>query len=61
MTCANLIRSIAALGAVLVVAACDPEVGSTEWCEALNEKPKGDWTFNETADYTKHCIIRSDG
>ena len=26
----------------LGLAACDPEVGSKEWCQAMKEKPKGD-------------------
>jgi len=37
---------------------CAPEVGSDRWCANLKEKPKGDWSFNEAADYAKHCIIR---
>ena len=32
-------------------------VGSNEWCAELADKPKGDWTANETASYTKHCIM----
>ena len=42
----------------LVLVACAPEVGSEDWCKQMNEKPKGDWTANEVADYAKHCIIR---
>ena len=37
--------------------ACSAEVGSAEWCEELDQKPKGDWSVNEAADYTKHCIF----
>src|SRR5690606_21000994 len=37
---------------------CAPEVGSEAWCEALAEKPRGDWTANEGLDYARHCIIR---
>jgi hypothetical protein len=33
------------------------EVGSEAWCNDMEEKPKGDWTANEAADYTKHCIF----
>ncbi len=40
-----------------VLAACSPEVGSKEWCDSLKEKPKGNWTANEAADFTKHCIL----
>jgi hypothetical protein len=41
----------------LFITACSPEVGSKQWCEAMKEKPKGDWTANEAKDFTKHCIF----
>ena len=34
-----------------------PEVGSRAWCEQMDEKPKGDWTANEAADYARHCLL----
>ena len=37
---------------------CSPEVGSKKWCSDMKEKPKRDWTANEAADYTKHCIFK---
>lgn len=43
-----------------LLAGCSPEVGSERWCAQLKEKPKGDWTANEAADYAKHCLFRSD-
>ena len=33
------------------------EVGSERWCNNMEDKPKGDWTANETADYARHCIF----
>ena len=39
------------------VAACEPEVGSEAWCSDMKDKPKGDWTANEAADFAKHCIL----
>jgi len=39
---------------------CAPEVGSEKWCQMMKDKPKGDWTANEAADFTKHCIFSSD-
>ena len=42
----------------VLLAACEPEVGSEAWCEQLAEKPKGEWTFNESADYARHCVLR---
>ena len=54
--CASL--KAASLGLLLVLTAgCAPEVGSEKWCNQLKEKPKGDWTANELADFTKHCIF----
>ena len=43
---------------IVVLSGCSPEVGSDEWCKDMKEKPKGDWTATEMADYAKHCIIR---
>lgn len=39
-------------------AGCAPEVGSEKWCQQLSEKPKGEWTANEAADYAKHCLFK---
>lgn len=46
---------VAALG--LGVSACSPEVGSPDWCEQMKEKPKGDWTSNEAAEFAKNCLM----
>jgi hypothetical protein len=54
---ASLIRAGVIAGFVCLAAACSPEVGSKEWCEDMKEKPKGDWTANEVADFAKHCIL----
>jgi len=43
-----------------LLTACEPEVGSKEWCEKMDKKPKGEWTLNESKDYVKHCVIRND-
>ena len=45
------------VGLVAFIAACSPEVGSKEWCDDMKNKPKGDWTANEAADFAKHCIL----
>lgn len=47
---------VVALSALAV--ACSPEVGSEAWCKKLSEKPKGDWSGNEAADYARHCIFK---
>jgi hypothetical protein len=46
-----------ALGALT---ACAAEIGSERWCENMQEKAKGDWTFQETADYARHCVFREE-
>lgn len=43
----------------LLLTACEPEVGSKRWCEKMEKKPKSDWTFGESKDYLKHCVIDS--
>lgn len=53
-------KSFAGLALILGVmslTACAPEVGSEGWCKALKEKPKGEWTLDETRDYTKGCLF----
>ena len=37
--------------------ACAPEVGSTRWCEAMRDKPRGDWTANEALDFARSCVL----
>jgi hypothetical protein len=41
----------------LLLLACSLVVGSEAWCKMMSEKPKGDWSTNEAADYTKHCLF----
>lgn len=57
----NSIRSMTLLAALLTsglaLSACSPEVGSEEWCNDLKEKPKGDWSANEAADFAQHCVL----
>lgn len=43
---------------MLLFTGCSPEIGSDEWCVMMKEKPSGDWTQTETAEYAKNCIIK---
>jgi hypothetical protein len=43
----------------LSLSACAP-VGSDAWCDNMGDKPKGDWTGDEAADYTKYCVLGMD-
>lgn len=46
--------------AVFSLTACEPEVGSEAWCKKTEGVPKGDWTMNQTRDYTKYCVLKID-
>jgi hypothetical protein len=46
------------IAATLLLAACEPEVGTKAWCDMMDKKPKGDWSFNDMGDYTKHCVVQ---
>jgi len=53
----KVFSSIALVCSVVFLTGCAPEVGSDAWCSATKEKPKGDWTLDETRDYAKHCLF----
>ncbi len=57
MRTANIFTVISLCAMLVFLGGCAPEVGSEKWCAQLKEKPKGDWTANELADYTKHCLF----
>ncbi len=54
----TVIRLLSLLSLAALLTACAPEVGSERWCKNLDAKPKGDWSVNEAADYTKHCVFK---
>ncbi|WP_169546296.1 DUF3012 domain-containing protein [Sneathiella aquimaris] len=53
----SLVSVFALIAFSVLVSACSPEVGSKEWCDAMKEKPKGDWSTNELAEFTKNCVL----
>jgi hypothetical protein len=48
---------LAFVGTALLVAGCAPEVGSPRWCDAMKDKPRGDWTANEALDFARNCVL----
>lgn len=48
------------LGALSVLAGCAPEVGSERWCEAMRDKPRGDWSANEALEFARSCVLQRD-
>ncbi len=52
-----IVKKLLSLVFVCFALSACTEVGSEAWCEDMKEKPKGDWSANEAADFTKHCIL----
>ena len=52
------IHVISALGFLVLLSGCSPEVGSEQWCSDMKEKSMADWTANETTDFAKHCVLK---
>ena len=42
-----------------LVVACD-RIGSESWCEEQGQKPKTEWTLEDTGHYTKYCVLGMD-
>ena len=55
-------RSIVFMPFVLTfgAAGCAPEVGSDAWCAKQKERPKGEWTLDESSQYTRYCVLGFD-
>lgn len=53
----SLRRAVVLIGVTTWLAACAPEVGSPRWCEAMREKPRGDWTANEALEFARSCVL----
>ncbi|MEQ9487650.1 MAG: DUF3012 domain-containing protein [Alphaproteobacteria bacterium] len=53
----NLFYLFAALPLVLLLAGCEPEVGSEDWCADIREKGAANVTASEAADFAKHCVL----
>jgi hypothetical protein len=54
----NAIKIFGIFVVLSFMAGCSPEVGSKEWCEEMDKKPKSEWTANEAKEYATNCIIR---
>ena len=48
----------AAMGSMIY--GCSPEPGSKAWCEQMRDKPRGEWTANDAAQFAKSCVFRND-
>ncbi len=41
-----------------VLPGCSAEVGSERWCTQMKDKPKGEWSANDVADFARHCVLK---
>lgn len=48
------------LAALSTLAGCAPEVGSPRWCDAMRDKPRGDWSANEALEFARSCVLQRD-
>lgn len=54
------IKATSVGAALVLIAACSPQVGTEAWCDKIEAKAKSDVTAAEAKDYAKHCILRKD-
>ena len=48
---------IAGICSLFLLTACEPEMGSPEWCKMIKEKGVENVTAKEAAEFTKNCIL----
>lgn len=53
------IRFALIVSMALLLGACE-RVGSDAWCETLAERPKGEWTRDESQANLKYCVLGFD-
>jgi hypothetical protein len=44
---------------VLLLSACEPEVGSDAWCKKMADTPKGDWSMNDASEFAANCVLKN--
>jgi hypothetical protein len=55
---AALRAALAIAGVAVLLAACAPEVGSERWCQAMRDKPRGDWSTNDALEFARSCVLQ---
>lgn len=53
----RIVTLTGALCALSVLTACEPAVGTPEWCEMMKEKGAENITAKEAAEFTKSCLL----
>ena len=58
MTLKNLLIAVAVFATAILLAGCEPEVGSDRWCEKMADTPKSDWSVNDAKAFAQNCIFK---
>jgi hypothetical protein len=53
----SILKPLLLVALVSMTVSC-AQVGSKRWCSKLKEKPKNEWTFQETKSYTANCFFK---
>lgn len=51
-------RFVLLIAAILLLAACEPEVGSPEWCEKMANAEPGSLSMDDITLYAKNCVLK---
>lgn len=52
-------KTFALAACLLLLTACEPEVGSDAWCKKMVDTPKGDWSMNDASEFAANCVIKT--
>ena len=52
-------RTITLVLLAVLFGACAPEVGTREWCEDMDDTPKGEWSANDAKAYARYCVLNT--
>ena len=53
----RIITLIGGIGALFLLTACEPEMGTPEWCKMIKEKGVENVTAKEAANFAKSCVL----
>lgn len=56
-TLGQVARAFALVGLVML-AGCEPKVGSDAWCEKMVDTPRSDWSMNDASAFAQNCVFK---
>lgn len=52
-------RKVFVLAAAIALSACQEEIGTQQWCDNMQDKPKSEWNAQGALDFAKHCVFQN--